>query len=84
MGDLVLILVNNDVDDEDEDEILFPDVDGNSPGTPPFADPLLLMFVVIAAESHLEDVLLIESLNNLLSLEADERNWSVVCQVGTS
>lgn len=79
--DSVLILANDEVDDEDEDEILLPDIDGDRPGTPPFADPLLFTLVVVAVESRLEDVLLIESLDNLLSLEADERNRSVSSSV---
>lgn len=77
MRDSVLILANDEVDDEDEDEILLPDIDGDSPGKPPFVDPLLFTLVVVAVESRLEDVLLIESLDNLLSLEAEERNRSV-------
>lgn len=76
MRDSVLILAD-DVDEEDEDEMLLPDSDGDSPGTPPPVDPLLVTLVVVAVESRLEDVLFIESFDNLLSLDADERNMSV-------
>jgi hypothetical protein len=79
--DSVLILANDDVDEEDEDEILLPDIDGDKPGKPPLVDPLLFTLVVVAVESRLEDVLLIESLDNRLSLEADERNNSVSSSV---
>jgi hypothetical protein len=79
--DSVLILADDDVDEEDEDEILLPDIDGDSPGTPPPVDPLLITLVVVAVESRLEEVLFIESLDNLLSLEADERNKSVSSSV---
>ena len=77
MRDSVLILANDDVDDEEEDETLLPDIDGDSPGKPPLVDPLLFTLVVVAVESRLEDVELIESFDNLLSLEVDERNNSV-------
>ena len=81
MRDSVLILANDDVDDEDEDEILHPDIDGDSPGTPPLADPVLFTLVVVAVESRREEVLFIESLDNLLCLEADDRNNSVSSSV---
>lgn len=82
MRDSVLILANDDVDDEDEDEILLPDIDGDRPGKhPPPVDPLLFTLVVVAVESRLEEVLLIESLDNRLSREADERNNSVSSSV---
>lgn len=76
MRDSVLILADDDVD-EDEDEMLLPDIDGDNPGKPPLIDPLLFTLVVVAVESRLEAVLLIESLDNLFSLDADERNKSV-------
>lgn len=57
--------------------MLHPDIDGDNPGTPPLVDPLLITLVVVAVESRLEDVLLIESLDNLWCLDADERNKSV-------
>jgi hypothetical protein len=79
--DSVLILADDDVDDEEEDEMLLPDIDGDNPGTPPFVDPLLFTLVVVAVESRLEDVLLIESLDSLLSLDAEERNRSVSSSV---
>jgi len=80
--DSVLILAEDDeVDDEDEDEILLPDIDGDNPGTPPPADPLLITLVVVAVESRLEEVLLIETLDNLLSRDVDERNKSVSSSV---
>ena len=78
--DSVLILAD-DVDDDEEDEMLLPDIDGDNPGTPPLADPLLITLVVVAVESRLEDVLVIESFDNLLSLDADERNRSVSSSV---
>lgn len=82
MRDSVLILADDDdVDDEEVDEMLLPDIDGDSPGTPPFADPLLFTLVVVAVESRLEDVLLIESLDNLLYRDADERNNNVSSSV---
>lgn len=82
MRDSVLILADDDVvDDEEEDEMLLPDIDGDNPGTPPLVDPLLFTLVVVAVESRLEDVLLIESLDNLLSLDAEERNKSVSSSV---
>lgn len=81
MRDSVLILANDDVDDEDEDEILLPDIDGDRPGRPPPVDPLLFTLVVVAVESRLEDVLLNESFDSLLSLDADERNKSVSSSV---
>ena len=80
MRDSVLILAD-DVDDEEEDEMLLPDMDGDNPGTPPPVDPLLFTLVVVAVESRREVVLLIESLDNLLSLDADERNKSVSSSV---
>ena len=76
--DSVLILAD---DDEDEDEMLLPDIDGDNAGTPPPVDPLLVTLVVVAVESRLEDVLFIESLDNLLSLDADERNKRVSSSV---
>ena len=76
MRDSVLILADDDVDDE-EDEMLLPDNDGDSPGTPPLVDPMLFTLVVVAVESRLEEVVLIESLDNLFSLEVEERNKSV-------
>lgn len=81
MRDSVLILASDDVDDDEEDERLLPDSDGDNPGTPPLVDALLITLVVVAVESRLEDVLLIESLDNLLSLEVDERNESVSSSV---
>jgi hypothetical protein len=78
--DSVLILAD-DVDEEDEDERLLPDIDGDNPGTFPLADPLLIMLVVVAVESRLEDVLFIESFDSRLSLDADERNRSVSSSV---
>jgi hypothetical protein len=79
--DSVLILADDDVDDEEEDEMLLPDIDGDSPGTPPLVDPLLFTLAVVAVESRLEDVLIIESLDSLLSLDAEERNKSVSSSV---
>jgi len=78
--DSVLILAD-EVDDEDEDEMLLPDNDGDNPGTPPPADPLLITLVVVAVESRLEQVLFIEIFDILLSLDADERNSSVSSSV---
>lgn len=70
------------MDDEEEDEILLPDIDGDNPGTPPPTDPLLMTLVVVAVESRLEDVqLLIESFESRLSLDVDERNESVSSSV---
>ena len=80
VSDSVLILAD-EVDDEDEDEILLPDIDGDNPGTPPPFDPLLVTLVVVAVESRLEEVLFIESFDILLSLDADERNMSVSSSV---
>jgi hypothetical protein len=80
LRDSVLILAD-DVDDEDEDEMLLPDSDGDNPGTPPPVDPLLIMLVIVAVESRLEDVLFIESFDSLLCFEADERNCSVSSSV---
>ena len=77
--DSVLIL-EDDVDDEEE-EMLLPDRDGDNPGTPPPVDPLLVTLVVVAVESRLEDVPSIESFDNLLSLDVDERNKSVSSSV---
>ena len=56
-------------------------MDGDNPGTHPPADPLLITLVVVAVESRLEDVLPIESFDNRLSLDADERNKSVSSSV---
>jgi hypothetical protein len=75
--DSVLILASDDVDDDEDDERLLPDNDGDNPGMPPPVDPLLITLVVVAVESRLEDALLIESFDNLLSLEVEERNESV-------
>ena len=80
MSDSVLILAD-EVDDEEEDEMLLPDIDGDNPGTPPPVDPLLITLVVVAVESRLEEVLFIESFDNLLSFDADERNKSVSSSV---
>ena len=80
MRDSVLILAE-EVDDEEEDEMLLPDIDGDNPGTPPPVDPLLITLVVVAVESRLEEVLFIESFDNLLSLDAEERNKSVSSSV---
>ena len=80
MRDSVLILAD-EVDDEEEDERLLPDIDGDNPGTPPPVDPLLITLVVVAVESRLEEVLFIESFDNLLSLDADERKKSVSSSV---
>jgi len=79
--DSVLILADDDVDEEDEDEMLLPDNDGDNPGTPPPIDPLLITLVVVAVESRLEEMLLTESFDNLLSLDVDERNKSVSSSV---
>lgn len=81
MRDSVLILADDDVDDEDEDEMLLPDIDGDKPGTHPLVDPLLITLVVVAVESRLEQVLFIESLDNRLSFDAEERNRSVSSSV---
>ena len=81
MRDSVLILASDDVDDDEEDERLLPDNDGDNPGTPPLVDPLLITLVVVAVESRLEDVLLIESFDSLLSLDVDERKESVSSSV---
>lgn len=81
MRDSVLILASDDVDDEEEDERLLPESDGDNPGTPPLVDPLLITLVVVAVESRLEDVLPIESFDNRLSLDAEERKESVSSSV---
>lgn len=81
MRDSVLILADDDIDEEEEDERLLPDIDGDKPGTFPDPDPLLITLVVVAVESRLEDVLFIESFDSLLSLDADERNRSVSSSV---
>jgi hypothetical protein len=79
--DSVLILASDDVDDDEEDERLLPESDGDNPGMPPLVDPLLITLVVVAVESRLEDVLLIESFDNRLSLDAEERNENVSSSV---
>lgn len=56
-------------------------MDGDNPGTHPLADPLLITLVVVAVESRLEDVLPMESFDNRLCLDAEERNKSVSSSV---
>lgn len=66
---------------ESVDERPVPDIDGDDPGTPPLVDPLLITLVAVVIRLRLEEVPFIKSFDNLLSLNADERNESVSSSV---